>query len=153
MPRLARLLLLVVLGSPALLGRLYADGPKDNLPEQVRRIPAPGIEVPAADGEVLQRDLARLEKAIEKLRASKDAKVKDLLPDVQIFFYAVHDAPCVPRVLHPSPCNGRQEPAGDGPQAGRPTAGRPGAMDQRDWPGPATATSSRSTARCNRMGW
>ena len=75
-----------------MVGTALADGPKDNLPDQVRQIPPLGVEVPLADREALQRGLNSLAEAISRLQASKDAKVRDLLPDVQIFHRAVHDA-------------------------------------------------------------
>jgi len=69
-----------------------ADGPKDNLPDQVRRIPALGVEVPAADRAELEEGLAKLKASIEHLEKKGDAKTLDLLPDVQIYYQAVHDA-------------------------------------------------------------
>ncbi len=39
-----------------------ADGHQDNLPDAVRRMPKPGIEVPAADREALESGLAELER-------------------------------------------------------------------------------------------
>ena len=69
-----------------------ADGPADNRPENVRRVPPPGIEVPAVDRKALEDGLKTLGDAIEQLRQKKDAKVASLLPDVQVFHKAVHDA-------------------------------------------------------------
>lgn len=69
-----------------------ADGPADNMPTSVRRIPALGINVPASDRKELEDGLAELAAAIDKLKEKRDAKTTELLPDVQIFFRAVHDA-------------------------------------------------------------
>ena len=69
-----------------------ADGPADNRPENVRRVPKVGIEVPPDDREALEDPLSRLAGAISRLEARKDPKIASLLPDVQIFHKAVHDA-------------------------------------------------------------
>jgi dienelactone hydrolase len=57
------------------------DGLRDNVPEKVRPIPPLGIEIPDADRKELQTQLDQLE-----------ARAHKLLPDVQIFSKAVHDA-------------------------------------------------------------
>ena len=57
-----------------------------------KSLPPPGIDVPAADRAELERSLASLEASIKELSASKDAKVKALLPDVEIFSRAVETA-------------------------------------------------------------
>src|SRR5260370_35890801 len=74
--------LLLFAAMPAL-----ADGPKDNIPDKVRRIPPPGIKVPDADRQELQAALAELAKKIDGLKTSLKAKpaVVELLPDVQIY--------------------------------------------------------------------
>src|SRR5881409_603042 len=74
--------LAVSLSCLALVAAALADGPADNRPENVRRVPKVGIEVPAADRKALEEGLASLEKAIEPLRAKKDARTVALLPDV-----------------------------------------------------------------------
>src|SRR5262245_44760388 len=56
------------------------------------RRPPPGIEVPDSVRKDLTEQLAPLGKAIDELVQSKDPKVLNLLPDVQIFHKAVHDA-------------------------------------------------------------
>ncbi len=76
----------------SLLSLVRADGPKDNLPDQVRRIPAPGVEVTPADRQLLESDLAALGQAIDRLRKRNDSKLSALVPDVEIFRKAVHDA-------------------------------------------------------------
>lgn len=69
-----------------------ADGPKDNQPDAVRRMPKPGIEVPAADRETLESGLAELDAAIDQLKKNREAWILELLPDVQIYQRAVRDA-------------------------------------------------------------
>ncbi len=71
---------------------LFADGPADNVPDNVRRIPKIGVEVPEADRTVLQDGLTNLHQAITKLRQSDSAMAKERLPDVQIFHRAVDQA-------------------------------------------------------------
>lgn len=68
-----------------------ADGPADNRPDQVRQIPKPGIEVSDQDRQALEKPLASLGELIERLDES-DPRIASLLPDVQIFQKAVHDA-------------------------------------------------------------
>ncbi len=69
-----------------------ADGPADNDPHKVRRVPRLGIEVPAAERAELKAGIEALAKSITRLQSSKDPKIRRLLPDVQIFYRAVHDA-------------------------------------------------------------
>ncbi|HUY36224.1 MAG TPA: prolyl oligopeptidase family serine peptidase [Pirellulales bacterium] len=69
-----------------------ADGPTDNLPDQVRRIPKLGIEIPADERAKLQEELDDLDKAIQELASGDDATARDLLPDVRIYQKAVGDA-------------------------------------------------------------
>lgn len=69
---------------------LHADGPKDNIPDKVRPIPARGVDVPPEQRAKLEAGLAEFKQSIEALR-KKDAKTVDLLPDVEIFYRAVHD--------------------------------------------------------------
>ena len=65
------------------------------LPSQVMRpIPPPGVEIPAADRTELESGVAALGKEIDALKIDLKDKPKllELLPDVQIFFNAVHYA-------------------------------------------------------------
>jgi pimeloyl-ACP methyl ester carboxylesterase len=71
---------------------VHADGPQDNLPDQVRPVPPTGVEVSAADREQLKRELSRLGEFIHELQASKSPRVRELLPDVQVFHRAVRVA-------------------------------------------------------------
>lgn len=79
--RLPALLLLAAL--PAL-----ADGPKDNIPAEVRPIPPPGIAVPAEVRTRLTDALKKLRAAIdEAARAqAKNPLLADLLPDIEVYF-------------------------------------------------------------------
>jgi len=69
-----------------------ADGPADNIAANVRRIPKLGIEVPADRKAKLEAGLKQLDEKITTLKSKKDAKTAELLPDVEIYFKAVHDA-------------------------------------------------------------
>jgi len=88
-PRRATFAFLLVLAG-AVVSK--GDGPKDNVPSDVRRIPPLGVTVPAEDRDALEKGLTELEGLIQKLQASKDPKVAPLIPDVRIFHKAVHDA-------------------------------------------------------------
>lgn len=78
------------------LAILLADGPADNLVDNVRKVPPPGVPVPAADKAELEKGLADLSREIDGLRAALKSKpaLLELLPDVQIFQnaarYALH---------------------------------------------------------------
>src|SRR5439155_24136118 len=64
------------------------------LPDKVRPIPPPGIEVPAADRDELQAGISELGRQIEALRTELKGKpdLLDLLPDVQIYHNAARYA-------------------------------------------------------------
>ncbi|HEX5104958.1 MAG TPA: prolyl oligopeptidase family serine peptidase, partial [Pirellulaceae bacterium] len=75
--------------------RLPADGPADNNPETVRRVPKLGIEVPADRRARLEAELDFLKTSIDRLRRlDKEAhpQMAELLPDVEVYYKAVHDA-------------------------------------------------------------
>lgn len=63
-----------------------ADGPKDNLPDNVRPIPPKGIDLPAADAAEIKKGLAELQAEIKAIGKH------DLLPDVEIYEKAVRYA-------------------------------------------------------------
>ena len=70
---------------------LYADGPSDNIPDKVRRIPPPGIKISDADRAEMEKGVAELGNEIESLRGELKTKpaLARLLPDVQIYHKAV----------------------------------------------------------------
>ncbi|HVJ69785.1 MAG TPA: prolyl oligopeptidase family serine peptidase [Caulifigura sp.] len=71
---------------------VFADGPKDNLVDNVRQIPPPGIEVPAEVRQLLTDGAAALKEKLSKIQSGKDEKAKALVPDVEIFWRAVDGA-------------------------------------------------------------
>jgi pimeloyl-ACP methyl ester carboxylesterase len=79
---------------------VFADGPKDNIPDKVRPIPQLGVEVPADKKAKLEAGLAEFKQQIDALRA-KDEKSRDLLPDVEIYYRAVHDGLVYRELLDP----------------------------------------------------
>jgi hypothetical protein len=81
------LVLFVLLALPAVA---RADGPADNLPDKVRRVPPPGIPVPEPDRKELQAGAEELGKEIDDLRvALKGKPLLELLPDVEVYHKAV----------------------------------------------------------------
>jgi len=84
------LILLFVLAMAAALAR--ADGPADNARGAVRRIPAAGIEVPEAARESLARRLGEFRERLDALAKKDEPRLRGLLPDVEIFYRAIHDA-------------------------------------------------------------
>jgi hypothetical protein len=68
-----------------------ADGPADNVADQVRRIPPPGIAISDADRAELTDATAKLAKEIESLRGELKTKpaLLELLPDVEVYHKAV----------------------------------------------------------------
>ncbi len=68
-----------------------ADGPADNQPDNVRRVPKLGVDVPDADRQELEQGLKSLSEQIEQLKKG-DATAQKLLPDVLIFQRAVDQA-------------------------------------------------------------
>jgi pimeloyl-ACP methyl ester carboxylesterase len=84
----ARLLAAAIFAATA--AAALADGPADNLPDKVRRVPPPGIKIPDADREELTEGVKKLGDEIASLRASKSLSADRYLPDVEIFHKAVH---------------------------------------------------------------
>ena len=72
----------------------FADGPSDNLPDKVRPVPPPGVQISATDRAELESGAAALGTEIESVRTALKGKsaLLDLLPDVQIFHNAVRYA-------------------------------------------------------------
>ena len=69
-----------------------ADGPADNIPANVRRIPKLGVEVPADVRADLESGLKELKTQIDALAQMNNPQTRQLLPDVEIYYKAVHDA-------------------------------------------------------------
>jgi hypothetical protein len=70
----------------------WGDGPKDNIPDNVRPIPPlPTRELSAEERAELEAGVAKLGHEIESLRAAlaEKPKLTALLPDVQIYYNAV----------------------------------------------------------------
>jgi hypothetical protein len=89
--RLRAFVLCVLLALPA---ALRADGPGDNLPDKVRRIPPlppANVKVSDADRQELQAGADELGKEIDGLRTALKGKPQllELLPDVQVYHKAV----------------------------------------------------------------
>ncbi len=76
------------------VGLSFADGPTDNIVDKVRPVPPVGVPVPAEVRAELQAGLDSLAKEIDGLKVALKDKpgLIDLLPDVQIFHRAVHEA-------------------------------------------------------------
>lgn len=71
----------------------FADGPADNIPDNVRSVPPLGIEVSESDRAELSEGLKSLDSLIDQIRQTKGADRSrriGLLPDVEIFSRAVH---------------------------------------------------------------
>ncbi len=68
-----------------------ADGPKDNIADQVRPIPPPGVAIPEPDRKALQEKITSLAGQIANLQTdlAKKPALLALLPDVEIFHKAV----------------------------------------------------------------
>lgn len=92
----------------------FADGPADNQAEKVRPIPPPGIEVPEAERDDLEDGLKKLKVAIDELAQKKDARTQELLPDVQIYHKAVHDALMYHEFFKPQEINTAKSLLNDG---------------------------------------
>lgn len=75
-------------------GMALGDGPQDNLVDKVRRIPPPGVALQPADRAELEAGVEALGKEIADLRTALKGKKEllELLPDVQIYYNAVHYA-------------------------------------------------------------
>jgi hypothetical protein len=69
-----------------------ADGAADNLPDQVRQIPPPGIPVNEETRARLSDRLDQLTKLIAQIRDRQSAELESLLPDVEVFQRAVDQA-------------------------------------------------------------
>src|SRR6478735_1709967 len=70
---------------------VFADGPADNQTANVRPVPPPGVEIPAADRDALTKGAAELQQLIEDVKKAqaKNPQLATLLPDVEIFHKSV----------------------------------------------------------------
>jgi pimeloyl-ACP methyl ester carboxylesterase len=83
---------LLCLGTVLLLvSPLSADGPRDNDPTTVRRVPRLGVEVPEEEASKLNEGLAKLAGMIQRVQQQGDQQAMSLLPDVMIYHRAVKD--------------------------------------------------------------
>ncbi len=133
---------------------LWADGLRDNVPDQVRPIPPEGIAVPDADRRDLQTGVDELSRQIDTLRETlKDRPaLAESLSDVQIFRNAVHDALAYNEFFDPreiASAKALLEQGRERAEQLRP-ATRPGPRPPDWW---CAATSRGSTARCSLMAW
>jgi hypothetical protein len=78
MPRSIALAVLVLCLSTFAL----ADSPSDNIPENVRRVPKLGIEVPEEKRKDLEAFLAKLRSDIDDVKKRGDYKTRELWPGV-----------------------------------------------------------------------
>lgn len=74
-----------------LVSTVFADGPKDNVADNVRPIPPLGVAVPDADRARLTQGLGKLRTAIDEAAKAqaKNPMLADLLPDLEIYHKAV----------------------------------------------------------------
>ena len=75
-----------------LVSTACADGPADNVADNVRRIPKLGVDVPDADRMELEQGLKGLAEQIALLKQTDSPLAKKLLPDVLIYHRAVDQA-------------------------------------------------------------
>ena len=71
---------------------VMADGPADNNPQTVRRIPKEGVDVPADREAAMRGQLVSLQDKLKRLGQAKVPSVQALLPDIMIFERAVRVA-------------------------------------------------------------
>lgn len=62
-----------------------ADGPKDNIPDNVRKVPPPGVKISDQDRKELTEELKKLQYAIAVLKEKKKPDELRYLPDVEIY--------------------------------------------------------------------
>ena len=72
----------------------HADGPRDNMPDKVRRVPRLGIEVTQEKREELEQELDKLNTEIEGLQAAIDEhpRLAERMPDIQVLYRAAYEA-------------------------------------------------------------
>ena len=74
------------------LPAVRADGPKDNIPDNVRRVPRVGIKVSEADNAELTDKLKNLQYALGVVQDRIKPELKHYLPDVEVYEWAVRSA-------------------------------------------------------------
>src|ERR1051325_2713245 len=79
-----------------------ADGPADNIPANVRRVPKLGIEVPEEKRKELEAYLTKLRTEIDEVKKRAYYKTRELWPDAEIFYKSVHDALTYQEFFDPS---------------------------------------------------
>lgn len=70
---------------------VYADGPADNQPDNVRPVPPVGIEISETDRSDLEQGFQDIYLRIEQLKSVKAQEIIRLIPDVEIFARAIRD--------------------------------------------------------------
>jgi hypothetical protein len=83
---------LVCLAALFAAGLVYADGPRDNLPDKVRPIPPRGIALGDEDRDRLRKGLDEVGNEIASLHKSLKPALRELLPDVEVLHKAVRYA-------------------------------------------------------------
>src|SRR5437867_3925216 len=88
---LMRLPISIAVFSFFLMPVVRSDGPSDNLPGKVRRIPPPGTKLSTADRVELETGAAELGREVQSLRVELKSKpaLAAFLPDVEIYHKAV----------------------------------------------------------------
>jgi hypothetical protein len=74
------------------LTAVIADGPKDNIADNVRRVPKPGIVLSDADRKELTEGLQKTTDARGVLEERLKPELKQYLPDVEVYDWAVRSA-------------------------------------------------------------
>jgi pimeloyl-ACP methyl ester carboxylesterase len=69
--------------------RAFPDGPKDNVAKNVRPVPRVGIQLTAAQKADFDKRMSEFKSLLDKLKAKKDPRTQELLPDIEIFYRAV----------------------------------------------------------------
>ncbi len=74
-----------------LMPLVRADGPSDNVPDKVRRVPPAGLKIADADRAELEAGVVELGRELQSLRAELKSKpaLAALFPDVEIYHKAV----------------------------------------------------------------
>lgn len=88
--RVALVMLTVV--ASGIPSRAPADGPADNHPEKVRRVPRLGVEIPAETRAELLKRVDRLENRLLHVLTASRGKAEPYAADVEIFARAVREA-------------------------------------------------------------